>query len=182
MLLTPTTTVAPPPMKLAAPLAVDMGFHNHDLAKYLLPYPLPNDGAYAFFARLTSDVYTPSDPFLVVINNGGLNGTQMLDSAAVINRSALLAGDYNHDDRVDAADYIVWRMTLNSTSQLAADGSGNGVVDPADIGVWRSNFGLYFPTASFALGVEQSVPEPLALQLGVGAAIGILITLARWRI
>src|SRR5262249_15637174 len=144
-LLTPTTTAAPPAIKIADPLAADMNFHNHDLLRYLLPYPLPADGAYAFFARLTSDVYGSSDPFLVVINNGGLDGAQMLSAAAAINRDAMLAGDYNHDDRVDAADYAIWRNTLNSSTTLAADGSGNGIVDLADYNVWRTNFGLVFP-------------------------------------
>ena len=86
-LLTPTTVVAPPPIKIADPVAADMGYHNHDLVKYLLPYPLPDDGAYAFFARLNSDLYGPSDPFLVVINNGGLEGSDMLDAAAAIRRA-----------------------------------------------------------------------------------------------
>ena len=65
----------------------------------------------------------------------------MLDAAAAINRDALLAGDYNHDDRVDAADYVVWRKTFGSTTALAADGSGNQQIDQADFDVWRRNFG-----------------------------------------
>lgn len=160
VLLTPTTAVAPPAMKLAAPLAADMGFHNHNLARYLLPAPLPPDGAYAFFARLTSDVYAPSDPFLVVINSVGLEGADMLTAAAAINREALLAGDYNHDDRVDAADYIVWRNTKDSTTQLAADGSGNGVVDIADFSLWRTNFGHTFGGLASGVVIAPSVPEP----------------------
>ena len=131
---------------------------NHDLLKYLMPAPLPAEGAYGFFARLTSDVYGPSNPFLVVINNGELDGSEMLEAAADINRDALLPGDYNHDDRVDMADYVLWRDTMNSTSLLAADGSKNGVVDAADYNVWRSNFGLSFPAveAGSAAGVCRS--------------------------
>jgi hypothetical protein len=169
--LTPTTTLTPPSIKIAAPLAVDMGYHNHELIRYLLPYPLPESGAYAFFARLTSDIYAPSDPFLVVLNNGFLDGTQMLDSAAMINRSALLAGDYNHDDTVDAADYVLWRKTLNSTSLLAADESGNGVVDSADFGLWRENYGRSFSGGSSGIGTAQSVPEPAAVSLAILAGL-----------
>jgi hypothetical protein len=180
-LLEPTATVAPPAMKLAAPLAADMGYHNHDLAKYVLPYPLPPDGVYAFFARLTSDVYAPTDPFLVVINNGGLDGTQMLDAAAAINRDALLAGDYNHDDAVDAADYVVWRDTLNSATQLAADGSGNGFVDAADLGVWRNNFGHVFAGGSSGISSGQSVPEPAGMLLALIAALGAAVASTRRR-
>lgn len=179
-LLTPTTSVAPPAMKLAAPLAADMGFHNHDLAKYVLPAPLPDDGAYAFFARLTSDIYAPSEPFLVVINNNILNGNDMLTAAAAINRDALLAGDYNHDDRVDAADYVVWRNSLNSTTQLAADGSGNLIVDPADYGVWRSNFGLSYPAPGAGFGTSQPVPEPASLLI-VATIVGARASTLRRR-
>ncbi len=159
--LTPTTYLAPPQIKIADPVAADMGYHNHDLLRYLLPYPLPDDGAYAFFAKLTSNLYAPSDPFLVVINNGGLSGPEMLAAAAAINREALLAGDYNHDDKVDAADYAVWRKTLNSTTLLAADGSGNGVVDSADFAVWRGNFGAAFSGNGSGSELSlNSVPEP----------------------
>jgi hypothetical protein len=170
--LTPTTYVAPPAIKIADPVAADMGYHNHDLAKYLLPYPLPDDGAYAFFARLTSDVYGPSDPFLVVINNGGLAGSEMLDAAATINRDALLAGDYNHDDQVDAKDYAVWRKTLGSTTALAADGSANQQIDQADFDVWRRNFGTAVAGSGVAIG---SVPEPYGWVLAVVGVVGFLL-------
>ncbi|CAD7694828.1 unnamed protein product [Ostreobium quekettii] len=50
-------------------------------------------------------------------------------------------GDYNGDGNVDAADYTVWRDTLNSTTDLAADGNGNMVIDQADYDVWRANYG-----------------------------------------
>jgi hypothetical protein len=147
---------------------------NHDLLKYLMPAPLPPDGAYAFIAQLTSDVYAPSNPFLVVINNGQVDGTQMLAAAAAINREALLAGDYYHDDRVDAADYVLWRKTLNSTSQLAADGSGNSVVDTADFNIWRANFGLKFPAAAGGLG-SGNVAEPASAMLLTIACISCCV-------
>jgi hypothetical protein len=159
-LLTPTTTVAPPAIKIADPVFADMNFHNHDLVRYLLPFPLPDEGAYAFFARLKSDFYQSSDPFLVVMNNGGLEGPDMLDAARDINRNALLAGDYNHDDGVDAGDYVLWRNSLNSTSFVAADGSRNGVVDAADLDIWKANFGLSFPSAGSG---TNGVPEPMSV-------------------
>jgi hypothetical protein len=149
--LDPSTSVAPSQIKIADPVAADMGFHNHDLVKYLLPYPLPDDGAYAFFARLTSDVYGPSDPFLVVINNGGLEGSQMLDAAATINRDALIAGDFDRNDRVNAADYATWRKTLNTAASYAA---------------WRENFGLS-ASSSAPLGAGN-VPEPSSGTLMAG--------------
>ena len=65
----------------------------------------------------------------------------MVPAALAINAAAFLPGDYNHDDRVDAADYGVWRKTFGSTTALAADGSGNQQIDQADFDVWRRNFG-----------------------------------------
>ncbi len=51
-----------------------------------------------------------------------------------------LAGDYNHDGHVDAADYVIWQATKGSTTDLRADGNGDGVVDQADYDLWKSNF------------------------------------------
>ena len=55
--------------------------------------------------------------------------------------SIALAGDYNHNGIVDAADYTIWRDTLGSTSDLRADGDSNGVVNAADYSVWKMSFG-----------------------------------------
>jgi hypothetical protein len=51
-----------------------------------------------------------------------------------------LAGDYNHDGQVDAADYAIWRATNGSKTDLRADGNGDGVVDQADYDLWKANF------------------------------------------
>ncbi len=52
-----------------------------------------------------------------------------------------LAGDYNGDGSVDAADYVVWKGTDGSTTDLRADGNGDGRVDEADHTVWKSHMG-----------------------------------------
>jgi len=90
-----------------------------------------------------------------------------------------LAGDYNHNDAVDAADHILWRDTLNSASQLAADGSGNGLIDPSDLGVWRNNFGHVFSGGSTGIGSGQSVPEPAAMTFVLIAAVGSAVASRR---
>ncbi len=104
----------------------------------------------------------------------------MLEAAADINRDALLPGDYNHDDKVDMADYVLWRNTMNSTSLLAADGSKNGVVDAADYNVWRSNFGLSFPASGSGLG-SGSVPEPTTVVMMTIATLGFCAVRSRRR-
>ncbi|MCA9187214.1 MAG: hypothetical protein R3E01_11090 [Pirellulaceae bacterium] len=78
-----------------------------------------------------------------------------------------LAGDYNMNGTVDAADYTVWKDSFGSTSDLAADGNGNGEIDAADYTIWKDNFGNTGAVASVA-----SVPEPSCLaMLGFGAIV-----------
>jgi len=61
-----------------------------------------------------------------------------------------LPGDYNRDDTVDAADYVVWRKTMGSgvATYDGADGNGSGAVDVGDYPVWTENFGEDLPAGS----------------------------------
>jgi hypothetical protein len=54
-----------------------------------------------------------------------------------------LPGDYNRDETVDAADYVLWRKTMGSGVSTfdGADGEGSGYVDQDDYPVWTENFG-----------------------------------------
>jgi T5SS/PEP-CTERM-associated repeat protein len=71
-----------------------------------------------------------------------------------------LPGDYNHNNVVDSADYVLWRNTLGQTgSGLAADGNGNGQVDAADFDIWRAHFGQT-PGSGAAASENFAVPEP----------------------
>jgi hypothetical protein len=85
----------------------------------------------------------------------------------------ILAGDYNGDSIVDAADYIVWRSSLGQsvTAFASADGDGNGVIDNADYDVWRANFGLTAAVSGSALGTSK-VPEPISIAYLLVAFIG----------
>lgn len=87
--------------------------------------------------------------------------------------SVPLAGDFNGDGIVDAADYTVWRNTLGSTDDLAADGNRNGEVDAEDYLVWKAAFSQ--PSLAIPLGTGgaiPTVPEPatLAVALALVAA------------
>jgi hypothetical protein len=72
---------------------------------------------------------------------------------------SIVAGDYNRDQSVDAADYLVWRDTLsnNVRPHSGADGSGNGIVGPEDYGIWRANFGKDY----FSPTVVELNPTPI---------------------
>ena len=70
-----------------------------------------------------------------------------------------LFGDYNRNGSVDAADYVVWRHTVNQAVApfTGADGNGDGLVDQSDYAVWRAHFG-------------EAIPAP-----GAGAGAGALM-------
>ena len=59
-------------------------------------------------------------------------------------------GDYNDNDIVDAADYVVWRDRLNQSVTIPNDATP-GTVTAADYTVWRSNFGR-MPASGSARG------------------------------
>jgi hypothetical protein len=68
-----------------------------------------------------------------------------------------LPGDFNGDDSVDAADYVVWRKGLGTT--FTAD----------DYIVWRANFGKTagsgFSTNTSASAIGIAIPEPASMIL-----------------
>ena len=179
----PSTGTAPPPFLMADPVGGtqaqggQQGFHNHGLLSYALDNsPVASAGAYGFFARLRSNEYTASNPFLIVLNRG-VDYEKMTEAAHDINAAAFLPGDYNHNDQVDAADYVIWRNTLNSMTELVADGSQNGVVDAADLAWWRSSFGN---VVNGLPAVSSAVPEPSLL--GIFALIlSVALTCTRHR-
>jgi len=85
-----------------------------------------------------------------------------------------LSGDYNRDEIVDAADYVVWRKTLGSTTNLAADGNNNNQIDPGDYDVWRARFGQITGSSANNLAttaVQNAVPEPNCLLLLMASAM-----------
>lgn len=91
---------------------------------------------------------------------------QLLLSASTL--ASTLAGDYNLDGIVDAADYSLWRNTLGQMgSNLPADGNRNGRVDAADYALWKQNFGA---SGSGSVGFG-SVPEPGSLTVLTLAAV-----------
>jgi PEP-CTERM motif len=100
-------------------------------------------------------------------------------------RVSPVAGDYNKDGLVNAADYTTWRDTLGQVGAgLAADGNANNMIDSGDYTVWKNNFGKvnglslanggiltglvryasFAGSGAGALG-SSSVPEPSSLLL-----------------
>jgi hypothetical protein len=84
-----------------------------------------------------------------------------------------LPGDYNGDNVVDAADYIVWR-TSNNTSVTLPNDATPGTVDDSDYAVWRSHFGATLSGSGVAGGLA-TVPEPSAA-FGLALVATLLLT------
>jgi hypothetical protein len=93
---------------------------------------------------------------------GSVNGTGGLDIVlvGVGSVSAGLAGDYNNNGTVDAADYVVWR---NGPTTLQNEGASPGVVDQDDYNFWRSQFGK--SNSAGAALTAAAVPEPGTLAI-----------------
>ncbi len=123
------------------------------------------------FAGLTAGSSSYTMYFALNGNWGSSAATVFFDNLALVNLTAPLTGDFNHDGKVDMADYVVWRDTLGSTSNLAADANLNGVVDTLDYQLWRGNFGAVGPSGAGA-GAFAEVPEPMpGMLLGVGVLV-----------
>jgi hypothetical protein len=78
--------------------------------------------------------------------------------------NVILAGDFNRDGLVDAADYIVWKKFNNTatTAFALADADGSEFVDADDLAWWRTNFGR---SASGGGSGSPQVPEPVTAPL-----------------
>jgi predicted carbohydrate-binding protein with CBM5 and CBM33 domain len=76
----------------------------------------------------------------------------------------LLAGDFNSDNRVDAADYTKWRDNVGRPAGSLPNDTDGGTIGTAQYARWKSNFGTQ-------RGVAAAVPEPGAILL---AALGLV--------
>ena len=81
------------------------------------------------------------------IDGRGNIGGSLISSEFAVFAPPSLPGDYNQDNTVDAADYSVWRGSLNQTTDpyAGADGNGDGQVTQLDYHVWRGNYGNTAP-------------------------------------
>jgi hypothetical protein len=71
-----------------------------------------------------------------------------------------LAGDYNDNGVVDAADYTVWRNNLGGGTSLPNDDSPG--VGQDDYDRWKTHFGETADSGALA-GANAAVPEPATL-------------------
>jgi len=76
--------------------------------------------------------------------------------------------DFDSDNDVDGADFLIWqRGYLNGTTLAEGDANDDGVVNGIDRGIWENKFDTVTPAVT-------SVPEPATLLLAMGGMAGIL--------
>jgi len=84
-----------------------------------------------------------------------------------VSGAAGVAGDYNGNGVVDAADYLLWRKG----GTLQNEGRTSGVIDQQDYRFWRARFGAAPGSESgFSLNGGAAAPEPAVFGL---LAIGL---------
>jgi hypothetical protein len=115
--------------------------------------PLSNNGGPTFTHSLTGESLAldmGANPRSLATDQRGASYARIVGGQADIGAfelqtvvSPVLPGDYNGNEVVDAADYVLWRKTLGAeVDQFSgADGDGDGMIDTDDYGVWRENFG-----------------------------------------
>ncbi|MEQ8848269.1 MAG: GxGYxYP family putative glycoside hydrolase [Botrimarina sp.] len=91
---------------------------------------------------------------------GPFSGGRVLIDNVSLRPLVGIAGDYNGDGVIDAADYTVWRDSEGQrvTPGANADGNRDGVINQADLDVWRNAYGLFEASS-------PAVPEPAAAAL-----------------
>jgi hypothetical protein len=94
----------------------------------------------------------------------------------MVGAAPALAGDYNGNGVVDAADYTFWRDRLgqNVTLPNSDPMDDDGVVTQAEYTFWKSRFGATLGAGSGQIDAS-AVPEPASLVLAAGAAMALLL-------
>jgi len=96
--------------------------------------------------------------------NGAILYNSLADSRARFNA----LGDYNGNDVVDTADYVVWRKNkglMSGATTAQGDGDGDGDVDDDDYTYWRSRFGNV--TEDYFRGSQAMTVSPDGTKLAV---------------
>ena len=116
-------------------------------------FPVSNLGFTGSIAKRFAATVSDGDGLQLSLAHTGASSlaTAQVSAIRVIGFDATpgLAGDYNFNGTVDAADYSVWRDIQGDWvgRGTGADGDGDGVINDADYDVWVANFGSGTPLA-----------------------------------
>jgi hypothetical protein len=108
----------------------------------------------------------------------------------LVGAAPVLAGDYNNDGVVDAADYTAWRDNLGAAAGTLPNDADGGQIGPAQFNTWVANFGATGPgglgsAAHLAAGdsaaANYAVPEPASWALCLSAVTAAIVARSRRR-
>jgi len=121
------------------------------------------------FANLSpvGRIAAPSGSFLVTV---GANHVTLSDFRLT---TPVLAGDYNDDGVVDAADYVVWRKHLATDMPLANETVSLGQVDQDDYDAWRANFGATNGSGNSLIDIAPEPTAALLVLVGLSGALSL---------
>jgi hypothetical protein len=106
---------------------------------------------------------------------GGLQWDLDFNPNSIMLQVVNFYGDYNGNGVVDAADYVVWRNTLNAMGiNQPADGDRNRVVNQLDYDFWSAKFGQTSGSGAGIAG-HSAVPEPASLVFGAQLLLILLV-------
>ena len=118
------------------------------------------DGTEEFYIDDVSITVTSDNPAAEICLPDG--------TCVLVNEPSGVPGDFNEDDKVDAADYVVWRQNDGPNSPLPND---NGLTTQADrYNLWVDNFSEMAGSGGRAVG---AVPEPGSLLLVAMGMMGL---------
>jgi hypothetical protein len=129
-------------------------FSGHDIGTFTL-FPTDADG----YPVVGPDPFSIWNEYSWLVDSRPGNDGYIESRASLVTFVAVVPdptgppGDYNHDGKVDAADYVVWRKIGINGQQGYAD--------------WRSHFGLPAGSGAALPSAEplSAVPEPASLSL-----------------
>jgi PhoPQ-activated pathogenicity-related protein len=132
----------------------------------------------AAFTSYTVSFTTPAtfsgSPNLQLWNTSPAGDNTVVFANAFLVAVSGIAGDYNNNGAVDAADYVLWRgggPLYNDTATLG--------VQPGDYDVWKANFGQPGPGAGSGSSLAAAVPEPASALLILCSLVGLCVARRR---
>jgi PEP-CTERM motif len=167
----------------ATPLPANFGTYDATTGAYTnIGTPtLPNGrgyGALSFNGSVLYGVEAGTASHLVKIDTTsgavtdlGATAAQFLDGLAFSPAATVLAGDYNNNGKVDAADYPLWRKNNGTSNSLGPNDPLGPPITLAQYTQWRTNFGK--PATGSGVNVS-SVPEPSTILLLMVSLVGVL--------